>query len=151
MSTVYATVSDVEKKLKGLYPDGFDNTTDPTEAEVAEDIEEVTTQLRVRVVRALGQEPTADSDGATLIKRGVVAKVVAEILREKSVGYGAADIAALTKPYEDIYTQVIAEIKMLPDMFRETATEELHVGHTRATAQRLPLLSDDAIGDFSRF
>lgn len=151
MSTTYATISDIESELKELFPDGFSSTTDPTDDEVNAKIAEATAGLRVRVVRALGVEPEAGSDAASLVKRGVVAKVVGWLLRKKLVGYSVADITAQSKPYDTDYADVLAEIKLLPDLFRTTTVVTQHVGRTAAINRRAPILADDAIGRTDTF
>lgn len=151
MPNIYATVDDIEGELKELYPSGFDNTTDPTDTEVTAKIAEVTTGLHVRVVRALGAEPELGSDAAALVKRGVVAKVVAWLLRKKLVGYAAADILAQSGPYEKDYSDVLKEIEMVPDIFRTETVVTHHVGQTVEANRRAPILADDAIGRTDTF
>lgn len=151
MATTYATTTDIESELKELFPDGFDSTTDPTADEVNAKIEEATAGLRVRVVRALGVEPEANSDAAMLVKRGVVAKVVGWLLRKKLVGYSVADITAQSKPYDNDYSDVLKEIAMTADLFRTETVVTHHVGSTAVGNRRDPILGDDAIGNFSKF
>lgn len=145
MSTVYATVDDIEDELKSIYPDGFDADTDPTATKVTEKIAEVTTSLRVRVIRAIGSEPEAGSDAAVLVKRGVVADTVAWILRRGSLGYGEARVKELTQPYIDDYDEVVKQIETKPDTLKTPTTEEKRVGFTAMGSQRDPILSDDAL------
>ena len=151
MPTIYATKTDIEDELQALFPSGFTEETDPTEDEVTAKIAEVTTGLRVRVVRALGQEPEAGNDAAALVKRGVVAKVVAWIIRKKSVGYGASEIEKQTKPYTDEYRDVKEEIEKLPDLYARETVVTTHVGRTHVDNRRDPILSDDAIGRTDTF
>jgi hypothetical protein len=151
MPTIYATKTDIEDELQALFPSGFTESTDPTEDEVTAKIAEVTTGLRVRVIRALGEEPEAGNDAAVLVKRGVVAQVVAWILRKVSVGYGAADVEKLVKPYTDTYADVKKEIEMLPDLYRKETVVTTHVGRTGADYRREPIMDDGVIGRTDTF
>lgn len=151
MPTVYASVADVENELKALLPSGFpaipeagDST--PSAADAAAQLLEVTTGLRVRVTHALGQEPEAGNDAATLVKRGVVNKMAAWALRRIALGRSVVDVEALVKPYEDAYRSVLEEIRLLPDLFKRAIVQTHHVGTTAAENRRDPVLGDDAVG-----
>lgn len=150
MATTYATVADVENELKAVLPTGFpvapvagDST--PSQAQAAAQLLEVTTGLRVRVVNALGQEPEAGDDAATLVKRGVVNQMCAWALRRIALGRSATDVEVLVKPYADAYRGVLEEIKLLPDIFKRTIVGTHHVGSTAAENRRDPILGDDAL------
>jgi hypothetical protein len=151
MATIYATKTDIEDELQALFPNGFTSETDPTEEEVTAKIAEVTTGLRVRVIRALGEEPEAGNDAAALVKRGVVAQVAAWIIRKKSVGYGASEIEKQIKPYTDEYKAVKEEIEMLPDLFKRETVVTTHVGRTGADYRRAPIMDDGVIGRTDTF
>jgi hypothetical protein len=145
MPTTYAAVADVAAELKALFSSGFSESSNPTEAEITEQIAAASVAVRVRITHRLGSEPETDSDGAKLAKRGVVAAVCAWILRRASVGYGAADVEALTKPYREDYRDTLKEIDLLPDHFKTTTEPRHHVGRTADDHQRDPALSDDAL------
>lgn len=151
MPAIYATSADVATELAALFANGFTNATAPTGAQVDAEIADVTTVLRVRVVRQLGQEPGVGTDAATLIKRGVVKKVAAWVLRRASVGMSAVDVAKFTQPYEDAYKEVVAEIDQLPDQFAATTTAQIRVGATAPANQRDPVLSGDVLGNLSTY
>ena len=145
MATTYATHADVARELRPLFPNGFNTTTQPTQADVSEEINRVTTSLRTRVIHAIGVEPPAGSDAALLIKRGVVAQVVAWVLRNAIIGHPASDVEKTTAPWVAVYRDVLSEIKMLPDLYRETVTAQRRVGATASDHQRDPVLPDDAL------
>jgi hypothetical protein len=151
MPAVYATHADVATELASLFGSGFSPTTKPTDTEVTSEIADVTTVLRVRVVRSLGVEPGAGTDAAILLKRGIVKKVSAWVLRRAMVGYAVVDVLKLTQPYEDAYTEVVSEIDLLPDQFAATTVEKIRVGSTAPENLRTPALSDQAIGNLSTF
>ncbi|GLC25067.1 hypothetical protein [Roseisolibacter agri] len=151
MPTVYANEADVARELVALLPSGFPadpaaGDATPSKSAVTAEIAAVTTGLRVRVVRAIGVEPTANDDAAALVKRAIVAKVVAWALRRVSIGMSAVDVEKLTKPYEDVYRDVLKEIELLPDLFKAPTTETRRVGRTAAEHRRDPVLGDDALG-----
>lgn len=148
MATIYATVADIERELKALLPDGFpvtpgDGDSTPSAEDVAIEITRVTTGLRVRVVRALGAEPDATSDAAQLVQRGVVAQVTAWVLRRVSTGMAAVDVEKLMAPHVQIYRDVLKELEMLPDLYRQQTQEQRRVG--RPATSRDPVLGDDAL------
>jgi|SRR6185312_6195241 len=151
MPATYAVHADVANELRSLFQAGFSGATTPTDTEVTAEIQDVTTVLRVRVVRSLGVEPGAGTDAATLLKRGIVKKVAAWVLRRASIGYAAVDVMKLTQPYEDAYTEVVSEIDLLPDQFAATVVEKIRVGSTSPDNLRTPALSDQAIGNLSTY
>jgi hypothetical protein len=149
--TVYATRADVEAELKAVLPAGFPVTPSagnatPSQAQADAQLLEVTTGLRVRVIHALGQEPQAGDDAATLVKRGVVNAMCIWALRRIALGRSVTDTDLLIKPYADAYKGVLEEIRLLPDLFQRTIVAEHRVGTTAAENRRDPVLGDDALG-----
>jgi hypothetical protein len=119
--TVYATRADVEAELKAVLPSGFPaapsaGNSAPSVAQADAQLLEVTTGLRVRVVHALGQEPEAGDDAATLVKRGVVNAMCIWALRRIALGRSVTDTELLVKPYADAYKSVLEEIRHLPEL-----------------------------------
>jgi hypothetical protein len=151
VATVYATRADVEAELKAVLPNGFPaapaagNAT-PSAAQADAQLLEVTTSLRVRVIHALGQEPQAGDDAATLVKRGVVNAMCVWALRRIALGRSVTDTELLIKPYAEAYRSVLQEIELLPDLFKRTVAVTHHVGSTAMANRREPVLGDDALG-----
>lgn len=146
-TTTYATNDDVAQELAALFPNGFGATTQPAADDVDAKLTEITTVLRARVVFRLGAEPQAGDDGAVLIKRGVVAKVAAWVLRRAAIGYAMVDVQAMTQPYEDTYREVVETIDRLSALVQAGPTPTAHrVGATASANVRDPVQPDDAIG-----
>lgn len=149
-NTFSIQTSEIAAKFRGLFPDGFSATTDPTDDDVAGWIETADNLITLRYYAAAGVPITSDDRsleaGRQYVRKWAEKEVYWNVYRNNS----PVDVAAALKPYDDALKAILETIDMLGDQLA-AAQSGAPTGQVRGYMNTTDtLISDSDLGAGSR-
>lgn len=111
--TYGVTAADIAAELPGIFPGGFDANTRPTSAQVTGWISVEDLRVVIAVEREAGALPATSDRVAPLAKRIIIERVKAQVMRTVFAGNSPAEIAQASKPFDEIATATLADLREL--------------------------------------
>lgn len=111
MADLYGVVpDDVASELRGIFPQGFDVDTVPTEAQVIAWISVADIVVQLKVIDITGGIPALTDAAAPLAKIYIKEWVKYQVVRTVYAGQDPVALAAAAKPYSDMADSIFVAL-----------------------------------------
>lgn len=142
---------DIAAELRGLFPNGFDVDTVPTEAQVIEWISTADDIVRLHLVDSTGGVPAITDAAARLAKTFIRAWVTAQVVRVVYTGNDASAVAQASQPYSDTAKMVLKELDEMGFQAIGTGEASPQVAVAYTLPDRELMVTDDELDSDNSF
>lgn len=148
MPDIYGiTADDIASELRGLFVNGFDVDTVPTEAQVVSWISTADSIAALHLVDSAGQQPALTDAAAAIVKTFIRNWVEAQVIRVVYAGQDAAAVGQASKPYSDTAATILKELDDMGSQAVGTGLESPRVAVAYTLPNRDLVVTDDELGD----